>query len=136
MKVCTKCSVEKSLEEFWKHKRSSDGRQAWCKTCSSIRRTLYYRENREHESSLRETWNEAYRQWYISLKEGKPCSKCKNIYFHAAMHWHHVDDNKDASVADLARHRASKAKVLAEIAKCELWCAICHAEHTWSGEVI
>lgn len=32
-KVCSKCFGEKLVSEFWSHKRTSDGLQAWCKSC-------------------------------------------------------------------------------------------------------
>jgi hypothetical protein len=34
MKRCTKCEIEKPLDEFHKAARSPDGRQYWCKVCS------------------------------------------------------------------------------------------------------
>ncbi len=33
MKVCTKCGVEKPLEEFGLHPLGVGGRQAWCRQC-------------------------------------------------------------------------------------------------------
>ena len=34
MKRCSKCSVEKSLAEFYKDKTKKDGLQYWCKQCA------------------------------------------------------------------------------------------------------
>lgn len=45
------------------------------------------------------------------------------------MQFDHVDDNKIENVSNLAR-RGSREEVLAEIAKCELVCANCHADRT------
>jgi 5-methylcytosine-specific restriction endonuclease McrA len=42
-KVCTKCKVEKVLEEFYAHKRGKHGRLAECKVCNKI----YRAENKE-----------------------------------------------------------------------------------------
>lgn len=33
-KTCTKCNQKKSLHEFHKDKRQSDGRRCWCKLCA------------------------------------------------------------------------------------------------------
>lgn len=38
MKKCTKCGVEKELEEFHKNKNKKDGRQSYCIKCVSIRK--------------------------------------------------------------------------------------------------
>jgi hypothetical protein len=124
------------LDEFWSHKRSADGKQPWCKDCSSKRRVQYYREHKPREDELREVWNAEYRKWYIGLKDKKTCANCGGIFYHAAMQWHHPQDDKLANVADLARKRASKQRVLDEIAKCELWCGNCHATLTWAGEIV
>ena len=34
MKKCSKCNVEKSLEQFTKYSRSKDGRSSKCKQCA------------------------------------------------------------------------------------------------------
>jgi hypothetical protein len=42
MKVCKRCSKEKSLSEFTRHSQTKDGFRAWCKDC----RADYDREQR------------------------------------------------------------------------------------------
>jgi hypothetical protein len=36
MKICTKCGVEKSLDEFYKSKMGKDGYRGDCKTCHKL----------------------------------------------------------------------------------------------------
>lgn len=36
MKTCTKCKIEKSLDEFRPSKLTKDGKQSWCKDCTRI----------------------------------------------------------------------------------------------------
>lgn len=132
MKRCPRCEQYLPRSEFWKSSKQHDGLQSYCKACSKARRSHYYRENRETEEQLRDEWNRAYREWYISLKEGTPCGQCGGQFHHAALHWHHRDpSSKTASVSTLASNRAAKETVLAEIAKCDLVCANCHAVLTW-----
>lgn len=45
MKICSKCETDKEDVEFSKNSGRSDGLQAWCKACSSARRTEWGREN-------------------------------------------------------------------------------------------
>lgn len=47
MKTCTKCKIEKPLEEFSKHRKNKDGLQYKCKTCTTIYNQEYYQENKE-----------------------------------------------------------------------------------------
>jgi len=32
-KLCSKCHIEKSIDEFYRHSRSKDGYDGWCKLC-------------------------------------------------------------------------------------------------------
>lgn len=131
MKRCPKCDTEKPTDEFWKSRRHADGFQTYCKLCSTARRIKHYQDNRERESGLRDSWNRAYRDWFASLKDG-PCSDCAGRFHPAAMHWHHLPGAvKTHNVSQMVSRRMKKTTVLAEIAKCELLCANCHAVRTW-----
>jgi hypothetical protein len=47
------------------------------------------------------------------------------------MQFDHLGDDKDRDVATLALVPVSLARLQAEIAKCEIVCANCHAERTY-----
>lgn len=47
MKICNKCSTEKSEAEFYSRKGSKDGLRNECKKCHNIKSKEYYEENRE-----------------------------------------------------------------------------------------
>lgn len=40
-KVCTKCQVEKSLDEFYLNANMRDGRQSWCKECNRAQKKIW-----------------------------------------------------------------------------------------------
>ena len=65
-----------------------------------------------------------------ALKHNKPCTDCGVPYPFYVMHFDHLED-KVAGISILMR-RGSSAQVRAEIAKCELVCANCHAIRTWN----
>lgn len=66
-----------------------------------------------------------------SLKEGTPCADCRQMLEPEALQWDHIPGTeKIATVSDLVRQGASRAKIEAEIEKCELVCANCHASRT------
>lgn len=46
MKVCKKCGVNKTFEEFYKHKLTSDGRRGECKACVKLHNTNYHVANK------------------------------------------------------------------------------------------
>lgn len=86
MKICSKCKIEKEIEEFSLYHKNNDGHQHRCKSCiktmnrdyynkykekEKLRSKICYYNNKEHYSELakqykiknRESWNE-YRRKY------------------------------------------------------------------------
>ena len=59
MKTCVKCNIVKSLDEFSKHHKTSDGRQPWCKTCARS-----WRADRMKDPSYRESRNSEIREYH------------------------------------------------------------------------
>ena len=70
-------------------------------------------------------------EWLRSLKN-HPCQDCGGTFIPEAMHWDHRDPtSKLFGVANANQNNVSKARILAEIAKCDLVCANCHAARTF-----
>jgi hypothetical protein len=62
-KVCFKCSLEKQLTDFYKHKKTSDGHLGKCKTCTkfdSNKREKELRKNPEWIEKEKERAREKY----------------------------------------------------------------------------
>ncbi len=76
----------------------------------------------------------AKRAWMDSLKAGRPCADCQGLYPSVCLHWHHRDPL--TKTMTISRDRRSKAAILAEIEKCDLLCANCHAIRTWRPELV
>ena len=66
-------------------------------------------------------------QWYGELKSKTPCADCGGRFHHAAMEWDHLPGRKKLSDVSSLVSRHNPALILAEIAKCELVRANCHA---------
>ena len=102
------------------------------RTCRRASDGAYYSRTRERQLAHRKRYRLEFVEWYRQLKSGRPCADCGGIFHHAAMTWDHLPGV--TKVADLStflsRHR-SRRLVLAEINKCELVCANCHAVRTF-----
>ena len=85
IKKCYKCKIEKSSEEFSKHRSGKDGLQAICKLCSA----KYRAENKERAKEHHEKWR----------AENKERIKERNAKYYA--------ENKE-------RHKETKAKWFAK----------------------
>jgi cytochrome c553 len=77
-KVCSKCGIEKNVDEFYKSKNNEDGCHPWCKECDIKYAENYYVDNTNEILEIHKRWQisnpEKYKQcmevWRKS-KEGK-----------------------------------------------------------------
>lgn len=72
-------------------------------------------------------------RWRVIILEAKanPCVDCERSFHFAAMHFdHRPGEIKTFEISETSRIPSEEA-LLAEIAKCDLVCACCHAVRTW-----
>jgi hypothetical protein len=87
----------------------------------------HYQANKARRYAHNQRRQREFREWYTSLKAGRPCADCGEAFHPAAMHWDHLPGStKVDNLGELVRH-GSRRLVLEEIEKCELVCANCHA---------
>lgn len=56
MKICTNCSLEKELTDFYKNKAQKDGYQNYCKLCMNKANNKWQRNNRETSKKYIDNW--------------------------------------------------------------------------------
>lgn len=129
MKHCPECDATKSLDEFSVRSKSKDGRQPWCKACSTSSFKSYYKDNpQSYRSRAKKVYQEADAT-LRELKTNKACMDCKVAHPYYVLQFDHRDPSvKLGNVGDLRGH--GKQKVLDEVQKCDLVCSNCHAERT------
>jgi hypothetical protein len=94
----------------------------------------YYRENREHLLKKQKEKNrrlaKARRKWLADYKKKLECVRCGENH-PATLTFHHADSSeKDFEIGNALGLGVSLKRILAEIEKCEVLCANCHAiEH-------
>lgn len=64
-KVCSKCHVEKQLDDFNKCFRVKDGRKAECRECQKIYSKNYRIVNKEKIKEYNQKWNEDNQKYYL-----------------------------------------------------------------------
>ena len=68
-------------------------------------------------------------EWFVSLKSSLVCARCGEDH-PGCLQFHHADPTqKEIGVSDAVRRGWSRKRILAELAKCEVLCANCHAKH-------
>lgn len=95
---------------------------------AAIRR--HYYANREMYIQKAMLRKKAIRQWLNEYKESLPCTDCKKNYPYYVMDFDHIH-SKASNISALI-NSCSMTKIKAEIAKCEIVCANCHRERTFS----
>src|SRR5881398_60162 len=69
---------------------------------------------------------EKRRAWFNSLKEDQPCDDCGEKFPTYCMDYHHIVRSTKKFPLAYGSYRNSRSKILEEIKKCVLLCAICH----------
>lgn len=111
---CSACKEFKELTEF--HLRPDGYHRGECKPCWALRSVRH---------------REALNEWYDKLKD-YPCLDCSVSYPPYVMEWDHLPQfEKVMNVSKMRVKRLKRETILAEIAKCELVCANCHAVRTY-----
>lgn len=70
-KVCSKCKIEKSLDNFHISKR--DGYRSMCKECKKVADKIWRTENKEKDLDIKKKWRDSNKEYmlnyYIENKE-------------------------------------------------------------------
>ena len=76
-KTCSKCGIEKPLDEFHKHKEHKYSKRAECKECCNEKGIKYYQSHRKERIKYQKKYYDETgreKQGYISMYENKSCT--------------------------------------------------------------
>jgi hypothetical protein len=100
--------------------------RAWYARTKHQRRTPEL-VDRERQTKLARRHDIA--DWFVELKRSLFCRRCGEPH-PGCLQFHHPDPKaKETSVSQAVRRGWSRKRILAELAKCEVLCANCHAKH-------
>jgi phage gp46-like protein len=93
---------------------------------------LYYLKNREklltNQAVKNRRFAEQRRKWLVDLKRSLKCVRCDESH-PATLTFHHKKDvEKSFEIGNAIKLGVSLKRILAEIEKCEVLCANCHAK--------
>ena len=132
-KVCTKCP-QNGPQPITNFARKRKRRSPVCKTCKNAYNRTHYTEHTQVYKERKATRKSDTRHWYEQLKAALRCNRCPENH-PATIHFHHIDrKSKEINLCNAITYGWSKERILAEIAKCEVLCANCHAKEHWKEE--
>ena len=109
-KICSKCKLEKDLEDFYKDSSKSN-RRYMCKSCDKDRILKIQRD---------------LKQLLVDYKGGA-CENCGYRRCLAALDFHHrAKDEKEFKISQVRKKNLQK--IFLELDKCDLLCSNCHRE--------
>ena len=134
-KHCSACQQSKPTVEFNVRRASWDGLQNICKACNRAKARRYYAANREahirvimaRKRVIRLATLEAIGEFLTH----NPCVDCGEADVRVLDFDHRPDVEKSHEVMKLVQDGYSLARVMAEIAKCDVRCRNCHARVTY-----
>ncbi len=132
-KKCVKCEKRKPIDRFSFYLRYGvKKRKGQCKACVNA----YHVARREADPDKKRkhfAYNQARRKRLVEevhrLKSG-PCTDCRQKFKPWQMQFDHVRGKKVDAIAEIVR-RGNIKQLKAELPKCELVCANCHADRTY-----
>jgi len=147
-KICSVCRAQKPIAEFNIDRMRSDGLSPLCRTCGQAKLQAWRAANPEREKEIERRAYEKnkaailkrsahYRRRQVAklvaqFKEGRPCTDCRQVFPPCVMDFDHrpgVIKCFDLKGQNMSRY--ALARVMEEIAKCDLVCSNCHRLRTW-----
>jgi hypothetical protein len=126
MKYCKKCNSYKPIEFFNKNKKTNDGLQSECKSCTRERdKKSYLTRGKDKYIQTQKNILDRNKQFIFRYKKlfGK-CVDC-GIKDYRVLQFDHISD-KEYNISNMIHGRKSIFNIKKEIRKCEIRCANCH----------
>lgn len=130
LRKCSRCEIFKLDNTF--PKKPNGHALGLCFECRLSDKKAHYIANKDGYKKRARLRIKEIRQRVSALKDG-PCTDCGKKFPPCAMEFDHLDQKKKTKNVSALVSDGSWEKILLEIKKCELVCAICHAIRTHMG---
>lgn len=121
-KKCTKCGIEKPIEEFYKNKSKRDGHSSICKNCQKESDKVYYLRNKDKVRARAKKYHNMIKD-YINAIKSHGCVICGERDV-SCLDFHHLED-KTTEISKLIGNDNFQ-QIKTEINKCVILCSNCH----------
>ena len=97
MKTCSKCNVEKALDEFNKKKAAKDGRRPECRPCQKTSSRGWVLANKERKAASTKAWNSANKERIAATcKAWREANKERD--YAASKVWYEANKERKAAI--------------------------------------
>ena len=136
MRTCTKCSVERPIEDFHFRNKEKGIRKTSCRECHSSYMRGAWRDTESYAKHKKRVYQrkkeklaeaQEYVFEYLSIHPCKICEETDPI----VLEFDHIDPTTKSFDICIGIQRGINLSVLiSEIEKCRVLCANCHKRHT------
>ena len=138
MRTCTRCTLEKPDEDFYRVKASKSGFDTWCKQCKNKASIDWAKKNTERSKENVGKYlkkRQTKRREVLNSLKSVPCSDCGNSFPPYCMDFDHVPERGEKLGAVATMWSYGEETFLAEINKCDVVCSNCHRIRTHNRRV-
>jgi hypothetical protein len=128
VKRCCTCKQIKPLSEFNRMTRSKDGRQGSCRECNKAYHYAHWDRHMAQINARNRRMRRENRQRMVNLLRQSRCADCGEDDI-VVLEFDHLRD-KRWNIGAMISRNCEWARILEEIAKCEVVCANCHRRRT------
>lgn len=133
-KICCRCGRDLPLSEFDFRSKARGELQARCKECTREYCRAHYQANKPAyigRAKLRNAAEKKTKRQMVAEYKERPCADCGNRFPWYVMEFdHRSPGDKVGDIANMKNYVTGLPKFLAELAKCDVVCANCHAART------
>ena len=125
-KICSKCKIEKTLDNFLWRNKSKNIKHSICSDCYKIVRKKSYDENSQYYKDKSKRRRREHALKYEEYKKSLSCKICGESES-VCLDFHHLDGNeKDYTIGSRKYSSGNFQSTIKEIEKCVVLCANCH----------
>jgi hypothetical protein len=132
-KVCSRCKVKKTVDNFARRSGRRDKYQPYCRECQKEYDRQRYLKNKDYIDAQNKAGRERRRNEsqcnVIKYLKEHPCIDCKEDD-PIVLTFDHVEGNKCFNIADALKDGMKWERIEEEIKKCKVRCANCHMRKT------
>ena len=129
MKTCSKCHKSKRLSYFCVRRRSTDGRDGWCRTCKAAATQKWRASNPKKQAISKRRWRQAHRPLVLEEKaryRRRHPERARQQVRNAHQKYGTAYRRRRYFILIEERHGLTKTQIQARSRKQKHRCAICH----------
>jgi len=130
--ICSKCGIEKDIEQFPLRNQHTRRRQSYCMDCRSEMGKNWYQRNKDYQkaNSRKHTteYRETLREYLWNYLLTHPCAQCGQTD-PVVLEFHHIG-GKDMAISEMITRVSSVDRLQEELQKTMVLCANCHRRIT------